>query len=219
MFTGIIQWQGRIVDVRDVPAGRRLVIDVAGWRHRAAHGESIAINGCCLTVTAVDADADAAAGSDGPRSATADHLHFDAIPQTLSRTTLGDRVSGDSVNLEPAATPTTLMGGHIVQGHIDGVGTVRDVSASADGGRRVRIDAPASSCEFIIDRGSIAVDGVSLTVASVGQGWFEVALIPVTLRDTTLGALTVGQRVNLETDYVARAAITWLKRQQDVVRQ
>lgn len=160
------------------------------------HGESIAVNGCCLTI----------ADTSEPGC-----LIFDVVNQTLAATTLGTLSRGDRVNLEHAVTPTTLMGGHIVQGHIDAVGTVHHVDQSS-GAWRVRIDVPRQLMEAIVEKGSIAVDGVSLTVAAAGDTWFDVALIPTTLRDTTLISLTQGMRVNLETDYLAKTVVNWLQR-------
>ncbi len=133
------------------------------------------------------------------------------IHQTLGLTTLGELVVGDPVNLEPAVTPTTLLSGHVVQGHIDGVGLVGAVE-SAGNDRRLRIEPPQELMEYIIPRGSIAVDGVSLTVAELGGSFFEVALIPTTLDLTTLGRAEQGQRVNLETDYLVKTVVHWLSR-------
>ena len=198
MFTGLIQHVGQVIAFDAAEAAARLVVDARSWSHRPRHGESVAVNGCCLTVTG-----DAAAGE----------LAFDVVSQTLAVTTLGKLVVGSRVNLEHAVTPTTLMGGHIVQGHIDGVGTVTR-AADQPGERRLRVQVPEELMEVIIEKGSIAMDGVSLTIAAVGEGWFEVALIPTTLRDTTLGKLTAGAHVNLETDYLAKTVIHWLRLRQ-----
>jgi len=193
VFTGIVQHLGRVDSVEPGPAGTTLAVAAAGWTHRPAPGDSIAVNGCCLTVR----------GGDG-------RLVFDVIRQTLDLTTLGRLVAGDPVNLEPAVTPQTLMSGHLVQGHVDGVGTV--VRARTDpADYRLRIAPPASLREVIVAQGSIAVDGVSLTVARLDDAWFEVALIPATLELTNLGRLREGDRVNLEADYVAKIVVGWTK--------
>lgn len=195
MFTGLIQHQGVVSALRQQPAGVRLTIDAAGWSAQPALGDSVAVNGCCLTVAAHHAGA----------------LEFDVIPQTLSLTTLGDLQPGETVNLELAALASTPMGGHIVQGHVDGVGRVMGVDTSG-GGWLARIQAPANVRAFIVDRGSVAVDGVSLTVSATGDDWFEVALIPETLQRTTLRARLAGARVNVEADYLARLVAEQVKR-------
>jgi riboflavin synthase alpha subunit len=197
MFTGIIQHLGRVVAIEPGDSGAVLRIDQSGWNHLPAEGDSVCINGCCLTV---------ATGAD-PRVS---ELQFDVVPQTLRMTTLGDLRAGDPVNLEHSVTPTTLMGGHIVQGHVDGVGVVRDVNTSG-GEWRVRIAPPAALMEFIVEKGSVAVDGVSLTVANLLPDSFEVVLVPTTLRLTTLSRLGPGSRVNLEADYIAKTVVSWLR--------
>jgi riboflavin synthase len=201
MFTGLIQTVGRVAGVSDLPNGRRLVVDPGTWPHRPAHGESIAVNGCCLTI----------ANDPGDQEANG-MLHFDVIQRTLDVTTLGGLRQGDRANLEHAATPTTMLGGHIVQGHIDGIGVVARVQKS-DAEYRIRFDVPDDLRDCIIETGSIAVSGVSLTVAELTETGFGVALIPTTLSETNLGDLAEGDRVNLETDYVAKAVIHWLRRQ------
>ena len=204
MFTGIVQQLGVLGEIQTTEFGRRLGIDSRGWPHQPAAGESIAVNGCCLTITAPTEHREPARSDD--------LLRFDVIHQTLGLTTLGELGVGDPVNLEPAVTPTTLLGGHVVQGHIDGVGVVGAVE-SVGSDRRLRIEPPPELMEYIIPRGSIAVDGVSLTVAEVGESFFEVALIPTTLDLTTLGRAEPGQRVNLETDYLVKTVVHWLRRQ------
>ena len=204
MFTGIVQQLGVLGDIQTTDFGRRLGIDSRGWPHQPAVGDSIAVKGCCLTITA-PTDHREPSNSD-------DLLRFDVVHQTLGLTTLGELVVGDPVNLEPAVTATTLLGGHVVQGHIDGVGVVSAVE-TVGSDRRLRIEPPPELMEYIIPRGSIAVDGVSLTVAEVGESFFEVALIPTTLDLTTLGRAEPGQRVNLETDYLVKAVVHWLRRQ------
>ena len=174
--------------------GAVLRIDPAGWSHSPAPGDSIADNGCCLTATSDETN----------------HLRFDVIQQTLEATTLGALKTGDPVNLEHAVTPTTMLGGHIVQGHIDGVGRVSNVIDSASE-RRIRVEVPDAMMEGIVPKGSIALDGISLTLAAVGDRWFEVALIPTTLQLTNLGRIGEGDKVNLETDYIAKTVVNWLR--------
>ncbi|MCZ6837297.1 MAG: riboflavin synthase [Planctomycetota bacterium] len=211
MFTGLIQQLGIVHAFEPNEFGVVLRIDPQKWAHRPSHGDSIAVNGCCLTVTPDD---------DGM-------LRFDVIRQTLDATTLGGLNSGGGagggsgggsggggrVNLEHAVTPATLMGGHIVQGHIDGVGQVIRV-VKTESEWRVRVEPPSSLMEFIVEKGSITIDGVSLTLAIVGDDFFEVALIPTTLELTTMGSLHEGSQVNLETDCIAKTVVNWLKRRE-----
>ena len=189
MVTGLSEHQGRVAEIRPEPWGMRLEIDTCGWGHAPSDGDSIAVNGCCLTVVGTPA-----AGAP---------LRFDVIPQTLSLTTTGAFRVGDEVNLEHAATASTLLGGHLVQGHVDGIGEVLSVS-TAGGEWRTRIAAPTSVMEHLTERGSVSVDGVSLTLAAVGDGWFEVTLIPATLAKTTLRVRAAGSRLNLEADCLAK---------------
>lgn len=201
MFTGLVQHAGTVTAMETRDFGRRLRLDVAGWTHRPAKGDSIAVNGCCLTVSESPAESNGI-------------LAFDVIAQTLSVTALGSLGAGDRVNLEHAVTPTTLLGGHIVQGHVDGVGRVMGVECSAEE-HRLRIRPPRrEAMGLIVDKGSIAVSGVSLTVANAGPDWFEVALIPTTLGLTNLGALKEGDAVNLEYDYIAKVVTNWLVRRE-----
>jgi riboflavin synthase len=197
MFTGIVEHQGRVIALRTEPWGARLEVDPCGWAHAPRDGDSIAVNGCCLTVV----------GTPAPGAP----LRFDVVPQTLSLTTAGALAAGDAVNLEHAATPSTLLGGHVVQGHVDAVGDVLAVS-QAGGEWRTRIAAPAAVAPHLVERGSVAVDGVSLTVAAVGAGWFEVALIPATLAKTTLRARLAGSRVNLEADAMSKLVAEHVRR-------
>ncbi len=200
MFTGIVQHLGEVAAVTRCAAGQALHIDTRGWGTQPAPGDSVAVNGCCLTVT------DEAAG--------VSTLRFDVVPQTLRTTTLGGLAVGDKVNLEPAVTAATLMSGHLVQGHVDGVALVRSVTTDGSE-RRLRIEPSSELAAFIVDKGSIAVDGVSLTVAAVGDAWFEVALIPTTLDLTNLAALREGGQVNIEVDYVAKIVVSWMRRKED----
>jgi riboflavin synthase len=180
MFTGLVREVGTVVSFED---GRlRVESSIA-----AAIGDSVAIDGVCLTVV------------DGDRKT----LAFDAVPETLSRTTLGRLESGAAVNLEPALKAGEALGGHYVQGHVDGIGRVRSVGAEGDG-RRVWVDAPPDILRYCVEKGSIAVNGVSLTVADLDGDGFAVALVPHTLAVTTLGAAAAGEEVNLETDVLAK---------------
>jgi len=203
MFTGLVQHMG-VVRMRERhAAGERLVIDPAGWNHAPSLGDSIAMNGCCLTV------------AQEPKSVHGS-LVFDVIPETLNKTTLGGLLPGTPVNLEHAATMLTLLGGHIVQGHVDGVGAVRRIETSGEW--RVTIEPPAELMQYLAPKGSVCVDGVSLTVAGLTlgtapntAGTFDVALIPTTLEKTTLKALKVGGRVNIECDAIGKQVVHWCK--------
>jgi riboflavin synthase len=190
MFTGLVERVGTVRESRATPSGRRLVVHAGAWPGDPVTGESISVSGCCLTLVAH----------------TADGLHFDVIPQTLACTTLGDRVAGDPVNLERSVRAQGLLGGHLVQGHVDGAGTV--LAVDRDRGWRVRVRPPMSVQSLMVDRGSVAMDGVSLTAAAVGSDWFEVALIPETLERTTLRRLQPGDRVNVEADVLAKMVAT-----------
>jgi riboflavin synthase len=198
VFTGIVEELGTLV-------GREDGVDSAVLRIRAAKalegvvlGDSISVNGVCLTVTGVEPDG---SGTDG-----AGVWSTDVMAETLRRSSLGEVGSGDRVNLERAVTPQTRLGGHIVQGHVDGVGTV--VSRTpGDDWEVVRIAVPADLARYVVEKGSITVDGVSLTVSALAdepEPWFEVSLIPTTLRETTLGERAPGDPVNLEVDVIAK---------------
>ncbi|MFO0830155.1 MAG: riboflavin synthase [Phycisphaerales bacterium] len=196
MFTGLIQTTGAIHAVEAAETGARLSIDApwsAGASPALAGGESIAVNGCCLTLVRFEPRGDSV------------RLVFDVIHETLRVTTLGRVRGGDRVHLERSATPTTLLGGHLVQGHVDAIGIVAAVLA-VEGEWRVRIEAPIDALRLVTLRGSIAVDGVSLTVAAIDDDGrtFDVCLIPETLSRTALGELEAGDEVNLETDCIAK---------------
>ena len=200
MFTGLVQAVGTVSEVRPTPAGVRLLINPHPWAYKPALGDSISVSGCCLTL--------AAAPESGPDGGM---WPFNAIPETLSKTILGGLHPGSKVNLEHAATPTTLMGGHIVQGHVDGVAEILSVVKTPE--YRIRIRPPKGLMEFVAPKGSICVDGVSLTIADQNpkEAWFEVALIPTTLEKTTLGLLAPGYRCNIEADSMAKTIVHWLK--------
>jgi riboflavin synthase len=181
VFTGIVEARGRVDR-----SGARLTVETAIPDARV--GESVAVSGVCLTVV----EAEEAV------------LSFDLAGETLDRTTLGALRPGDPVNLERPVTLATRLGGHLVQGHVDGVGTVESVEGAAGGGAVMRIRPPEELVRYIVEKGSIAVDGVSLTVASAADGTFAVSLIPHTLSATTLGARRAGDGVNLEVDVLAK---------------
>jgi riboflavin synthase len=183
MFTGIVRELGSVASFD----GSRLVVTAPETAAGAAVGDSVAVAGVCLTVVAA---------ADG-------RLAFDVVPETLSRTALGHIETGDDVNLEPSLRVGDQLGGHVVQGHVDAVGRVRSVAPEGDS-RRVWIDAPETVVRYCIEKGSIAVDGVSLTVAAFDDDGFEVALIPHTLTVTTLGRLEPGAEVNLEADVLGK---------------
>jgi len=199
MFTGIVQAIGQIKAQQRQTAGVRLVVDRMGWRPAGATidlGCSICVSGVCLTVAEFDDQV----------------LQFDVMSETLSRSTLAGSAPGSKVNIEPALTAQTPLGGHFVQGHVDGIGTVSRVQTTPDDWR-VTIEPPAELLECIVPKGSIAVDGVSLTVATVDAKAFEVALIPTTLQTTTLGRVDQGTQLNLETDIISKTIVHWLRAQ------
>jgi riboflavin synthase len=186
MFTGLIQDVGTVESIERTSDGAKLRISTP-LSQELAEGDSIAVNGCCLTATAVGAGA----------------FETEAMNQTLTVTALGDVEEGSRVNLELAMKASDRLGGHIVQGHVDGVGTV--VSNEEDGfARRVRVELPAELLSYVVDKGSITLQGVSLTVADLGDSWAEVSLIPETLERTNLGEAEPGSKLNVECDIVAK---------------
>ncbi len=210
MFTGIVEHMGRVAEVRSTPSGSRLVVDSCAWGHRPSPGDSIAVSGCCLTIV----------GGPGAGCGDAGLLAFDVVPETLAKTTLGTCRVGQGVNLEHAATANTLMGGHVVQGHVDGVGRVESNGHTANGqmGRgegewRLRVALPRDLMEYMVPKGSVAIDGVSLTLASVdvAREAVEIALIPTTLAKTTLGGRRPGDGVNVEADVMAKTVVHYLR--------
>jgi riboflavin synthase len=188
MFTGIVEEVGEIVDVRT--SGEVVVLTVRGplVSSDAGHGDSIAVNGCCLTAVEPDGG---------------ETFRLELVPETLKRTSLSGAEAGAKVNLERALAANGRFGGHIVQGHVDGVGTLltRTPGERSD---EVRFSLPAEIAKYVVEKGSITVDGVSLTVAAVDADSFTVALIPTTLADTTLGLRKPGDPVNLEVDVLAK---------------
>ncbi|SOD73734.1 riboflavin synthase alpha chain [Jatrophihabitans sp. GAS493] len=192
MFTGIVEELGEVVDV--TANGDSAVLTVrAALLGEIAHGASIAINGVCLTVVG-----QTPAGDER-------RLDFDVMAETLKRSVIGSLRVGDKVNLERAVRVDGRLDGHVVQGHVDGTGVVL-LRTPGDAWESVRVGLPLDLARYVAEKGSIAVDGVSLTVTAVGDDWFEVGLIPETLRATTLGARAPGDPVNLEVDVLAKYA-------------
>jgi riboflavin synthase len=194
VFTGIIHKTSKVVDVTDHAGGRRILLTAPAADH--VLGESIAVNGCCLTVAAINAD-----GS----------LAFDVIRESLDKTNLGTLKAGDEVHTERSLRVGDPIDGHFVQGHVDGTGKLLHQTAS-DQEYRLRIEAPREFAKYLVPKGSIAIDGVSLTLAQVKENQFEVALIPTTLQLTQLGKKQVGYSFNLEFDQMAKTIISYLER-------
>jgi riboflavin synthase len=190
VFTGIIEEIGAVAAIE--PRGDSAVLTVAARSvaDELVHGASIAVNGVCLTVT-------------GWRGSGPTEIDFDVMGETLQRSGIGTLAPGSPVNLERAARVDGRLDGHIVQGHVDGTGHVLS-RVAGDAWETVRFAVPGELARYIAEKGSIAVDGVSLTVSAVGADWFEVGLIPETLRATTLGTKQVGDPVNLEVDVLAK---------------
>jgi riboflavin synthase len=194
VFTGIVKELGRVGAVTRAGEGRRLRIE-SGLARELSAGDSVAVSGVCLT--AVDPGAD---------SFTAD-----LSPETVSRSALGELAAGDEVNLELPLRPADRLGGHIVQGHVDGVGQIEAVSDNGSA-RDLRVSAPAGLLCYVVEKGSVTVDGVSLTVTAVDEAGFSVSLIPETLARTTLGSGSPGRPVNLEVDVIAKHVEKLLQR-------
>jgi riboflavin synthase len=193
MFTGIIQKTTRVLSVSDNSAGRRLVLNAPWPDHR--HGESTAINGVCLTVAKIEHNS----------------LAYDIIKETLDKTNLGLLKSGDGVHIERSLRVGDPIDGHFVQGHVDGTGKLLARTDDKEE-TRLRIESPPPLSKYLVPKGSIAIDGVSLTLAKVEPDFFEVALIPTTLSLTTLGHHSVGYPFNLECDTMAKTIVSYLER-------
>jgi riboflavin synthase len=194
MFTGLILEMGRVERIEEVTQGRRLWVSASSVLDDARPGESISVNGCCLTAVTVERACFAA----------------DVIPETLERTTLSRWREGDAVNLERSLRFGDRLGGHWVQGHVDGIGEIMAVT-NEGASWRVGLRLPTSLARFIAEKGSLAVDGASLTVASCHGASCEIAYIPHTLAVTVAGRYVPGDRVNLEVDLVARYVARWLE--------
>jgi riboflavin synthase len=187
VFTGIVRERGRVASVDGDGNGIRIRLEAPLTAGDVAIGDSVSLNGCCLTVVET---------ADGT-------LAFDAVPETLARSSLDGLEAGSELNVESSLRAGDPLGGHYVQGHVDGVGTVRSVEPEGEG-RRIWFDAPPEVLRYCVVKGSVAVDGVSLTIAGLDEHGFAVALIPHTLSATTLGTLEPGARVNLEADVLAK---------------
>jgi riboflavin synthase len=187
MFTGIVREVGRVASLSGDSSGLRLKVEAPGTAAAVVIGDSVSVSGCCLTAVAVENG----------------RIAFDVVPESLARTSLARLAPGRRVNVEPALRAGDPLGGHYVQGHVDAVGSVRRVDAGGDG-TRLWVDAPPEILRYVVEKGSIAVDGTSLTVSALDDAGFEVALVPHTLAATTLGELAPGDPVNLEPDVLAK---------------
>jgi len=188
MFTGIVEEVGTVRSVTPVGEGARVEIDAAVVLGDAELGASISVNGCCLTVVEFDSNSWAA----------------DAVPETLDRTNIGALKPGDRVNLERPLAANGRYGGHVVQGHVDDTATISSIDELDDGSFRYTFALPPSLANYVVEKGSIAVDGISLTVAAVDATSFSIAIIPHTHEVTTVGSRTVGDQVNIEADVLAK---------------
>jgi riboflavin synthase len=187
VFTGIVREVGHVESLNGESAGIRLRVAAPVTASSTAAGDSVAVNGVCLTAVVVEGGV----------------LAFDAVPETLSRSSLSRLVEGGSVNIEPAVRAGEPLGGHIVQGHVDGVGSVLRLEPEGEGAR-LTVEAPPELLRYVVEKGSVTVEGVSLTIAALASDSFEIALVPYTLRATTLGSLAPGDEVNLEVDVLAK---------------
>jgi riboflavin synthase len=194
MFTGIVEGTGAVLGLERRGAGARLSIAAPAFEFAAAAGDSISVSGCCLTVL----------GASGGGAA----LEFDLSEETLERTWLGSLAPGSAVNLERAVRLADRLGGHLVSGHIDGLGRVVGVEDRGDGGRWIEFEAPPELERYLVPKGSVTVDGVSLTVVEPRGRRFGVAAIPATLERTTLGSAAAGRPVHLEADMLGK----WIER-------
>jgi riboflavin synthase len=189
VFTGIVREQGTIAAAERNGGGMHLRVEAPATAAQAAPGDSVAVAGCCLTVTA-----------------SADRtLEFDAVPETVARTNLGRLAAGAKVNLEPALRAGEPLGGHFVQGHVDGTAAVRKLDPEGEGAR-LHLELDPEHLRYCVEKGSLAVDGVSLTIAALQRDGVEIALVPFTLEHTTLSSLGPGDEVNVEVDLLAKYA-------------
>jgi riboflavin synthase len=194
MFTGLVEGLGSVRAIEPRGEGLRIAVRAAGLMPGMEPGDSVSVNGCCLTAVRLSPDG----------------FEADVVPETVHRTTIGRLAPGDAVNLERSLRLDQRLGGHLVQGHVDGVGEVVSVRDEGDG-RRVGFRVPAELGRFVAEKGAIAVDGVSLTVAGCSDDRFEVAYVPHTLEITLAGRYTPGTVVNVEVDLLARYVARWLE--------
>jgi riboflavin synthase len=187
MFTGIVRERGMVVAADATEAGRRLIVEAPATASETVVGDSVSIDGVCLTATDV---------LDG-------RVTFDAVPETLSRTTLARIGVGDEINVEPALRAGEPLGGHYVQGHVDGVARVRALDREGES-MRVMIETSPELLRYCVEKGSVAVQGVSLTIAELHEDAFAVALVPHTLEVTTFGTIAIGDELNVEVDVLAK---------------
>lgn len=199
MFTGIVEKTVRVAGVVDGPRFRRLTLQ-STWEN-VRHGQSIAVNGVCLTVAELSAG----------------QVAFDVIPETLAKTNLGLLSAGDAVNVERSLRVGDRIDGHFVQGHVDGVAKLVGIESAADESR-LAIEAPHDLGKYLVPKGSITIDGVSLTIAGLRGNVFEVALIPTTLSLTTLGEKQIGWPFNFEADVLAKMIVSFLERREELAR-
>lgn len=196
MFTGIIQTMGKVVSRRDTWGGRTFVVAAGSLQEGLHPGDSVSINGACHTVERC--------GPDG--------VEVTSVAETLRRTTLGSLAPGARVNLETAATPATALGGHIVQGHVDGVGRVVSFEHTDTDDRMLVVDLPPDLFDLTVAKGSIAIDGVSLTVAHREGGQIGIAIVPFTMAHTTIGSYREGDLVNVEADVLGKYVRQYMER-------
>ena len=196
MFTGLIEEVGQVLWIRASDGSTQLELAAPRIARKVRTGDSVAVNGCCLTVTAHRGE----------------QLTFDLLQETLDRTNLKTLRRESAVNLERALSADGRIGGHFVQGHIDGTAKLLDKCMEPE--CRLRLENPTALARYVVQKGSVSVDGVSLTVAAIGGEWFEVALIPTTMARTELANRAIGWPFNIETDVLSKTIISWLERQQ-----
>lgn len=196
MFTGIIIELGKVYDIKKLHNGARLKIISSEIIKEASLGDSISVNGVCLTITEMDI--------------TKGIMSFDVSYETLNKTTLGEVKKGDPVNLEPALTLKTKLGGHLVSGHVEGIGKIKGIDNFGDY-LKIEIEAPQDVLRYCIKKGSIAIDGISLTIVDVFPSSFTVVIIPHTSKMTTIGIKKIGDKVNLESDIIAKYVEKFVK--------
>ncbi len=196
MFTGIIIELGKVYDFIKLPSGGQLKVLSKNIIKETSLGDSISVNGVCLTVNEIDS--------------TKELISFDVSYETLQKTTLGELKKGDPVNLEPALTLNTRLGGHIVSGHVEGIGIIKRIENKGDY-QQIEIEAPEDILKYCIKKGSIAIDGISLTIVDIFPSTFTVVIIPHTAKMTTIGAKKIGDKVNLESDIIAKYVEKFVK--------